>query len=100
MHESDAKEMKYAANLEELKDRWRKTIKLNFLSARADGDSDEKTREKLHKRYRTYYKTRSQTDVYELLEMYLTALTTSLDPHTTYMAARRKTILICTSPSG
>jgi carboxyl-terminal processing protease len=88
--ESDAKEMKYAANLEELKDRWRKTIKLNFLSARADGDSDEKTREKLHKRYRTYYKTRSQTDVYELLEMYLTALTTSLDPHTTYMAPREK----------
>jgi carboxyl-terminal processing protease len=88
--ESDAKEMKYASNLEELKDRWRKTIKLNFLSARADGDSDEKTREKLHKRYRTYYKTRSQTDVYELLEMYLTALTTSLDPHTTYMAPREK----------
>lgn len=88
--ESDAKEMKYAANLEQLKDRWRKTIKLNFLSARADGDSDEKTREKLHKRYRTYYKTRSQTDVYELLEMYLTALTTSLDPHTTYMAPREK----------
>jgi carboxyl-terminal processing protease len=88
--ENDPKEMKFAANFDELKDRWRKTIKLNFLSERADGDSEEKTREKLHKRYRTYYKTRSQTDVYELLEMYLTALTTSLDPHTTYMAPREK----------
>jgi carboxyl-terminal processing protease len=88
--ETDAKDMKYAANLEELKDRWRKTIKLNFLSARADGDKDEETREKLHKRYRTYYKTRSQTDVYELLEMYLSALTSALDPHTSYMAPREK----------
>jgi carboxyl-terminal processing protease len=88
--ESDAKEMQYAANMDELKNRWRKTIKLNFLSARADGDADEVTREKLHKRYRTYYKTRSQTDVYELLEMYLTALTSALDPHTTYMAPREK----------
>ncbi|MFN9602847.1 MAG: hypothetical protein ACK6A7_05320, partial [Planctomycetota bacterium] len=53
--ERDAKEMKYAANMDELRDRWRKTIKYNFLSARADGDPDEQTREKLHKRYRTYY---------------------------------------------
>jgi carboxyl-terminal processing protease len=88
--ESDAKDMKYASNMDELRDRWRKTIKLNFLSARADGDPDEETREKLHRRYRTYYKTRSQTDVYELLEMYLTALTSSLDPHTSYMAPREK----------
>ncbi len=88
--ETDAKTMKYANNLDELKDRWRKTVKLNFLSARADGDKDEDTREKLHKRYRTYYNTKSQTDVYELLEMYLTALTSSMDPHTNYMAPREK----------
>jgi carboxyl-terminal processing protease len=88
--ESDAKSMKYASNMDELRDRWRKTIKLNYLSARADGDKDEETREKLHKRYRTYYKIRSQTDVYELLEMYLTALTSAMDPHTTYMAPREK----------
>jgi len=56
--ESDAKNMVYSKTMEELKDRWRKTIKLNFLSARADGDKDEETREKLHKRYRTYYKIR------------------------------------------
>jgi carboxyl-terminal processing protease len=88
--ESDAKNMVYSKTTEELKDRWRKTIKLNFLSARADGDKDEETREKLHKRYRTYYKIRSQTDVYELLEMYLTSLTSALDPHTSYMAPREK----------
>ena len=88
--EGDAKSMKYAANMDELRDRWRKTIKLNFLSARADGDKDEDTREKLHRRYRTYYKTKSKTDVYELLEMYLSALTGAMDPHTNYMAPREK----------
>jgi len=88
--ESDAKSIAYCKDTNELKDRWRKTIKLSYLSARADGDKDEDTKEKLHKRYRTYYKNRSQTDVYELLEMYLTALTSSLDPHTNYMAPREK----------
>ncbi|MFM8213945.1 MAG: PDZ domain-containing protein, partial [Pirellula sp.] len=88
--ESDAKSIPYCKDTNELKDRWRKTIKLSYLSARADGDKDEDTKEKLHKRYRTYYKNRSQTDVYELLEMYLTALTSSLDPHTNYMAPREK----------
>ena len=88
--ESDAKTIEYAKNLDELKDRWRKTIKLSYLSAKADGDKEEEIKEKLHKRYRTYYKNRSQTDVYELLEMYLTALTSSLDPHTNYMAPREK----------
>jgi carboxyl-terminal processing protease len=88
--ESDAKSMKYAANMDELRDRWRKRIKFDFLAARADGDKDEETREKLHRRYRTYYKTKSQTDVYELLEMYLSSLTGAMDPHTNYMAPREK----------
>ncbi len=41
--------------------------------------------EKLSKRYHSFAKRMHQTDNDELLEMYLTSLTTSYDPHTTYM---------------
>ncbi len=87
---SDAKEIGYAKDLNELTDRWRKTIKLNFLSMRADGKTDSEIRESLHKRYRTIYNIKSQTDVDELLELFLTSLTNALDPHTTYMAPQEQ----------
>ena len=87
---SDAKEMGYAKDLNELTDRARKTIKLNFLSKRADGKTDDEIRESLHKLYRTVYNTKSQFDVDELLELYLTSLTNALDPHTTYMAPQEQ----------
>ena len=87
---ADAKEVGYAKDLNELTDRWRKTIKLNFLSMRADGKTDSEIKESLHKRYRTIYNIKSQTDVDELLELYLTSLTNALDPHTTYMAPQEQ----------
>jgi carboxyl-terminal processing protease len=87
---SDAKEIVYAKDMAELTDRWRKTIKLNFLSLRADGKSDQEIRDTLHKRYRTLYNIKSQTDADELLELYLTSLTSVLDPHTTYMAPQEQ----------
>ena len=87
---ADAKEIGYAKDLNELTDRWRKTIKLNFLSMRADGKTDVEIREALHKRYRTIYNIKAQTDVDELLELYLTSLTNALDPHTTYMAPQEQ----------
>ncbi|MEQ1825072.1 MAG: carboxy terminal-processing peptidase [Pirellula sp.] len=87
---SDAKEIGYAKDMAELTDRWRKTIKLSFLSLRADGKKDDEIRETLHKRYRGVYNNKSKTDVDELLELYLTSLTSVLDPHTTYMAPQEQ----------
>jgi carboxyl-terminal processing protease len=87
---SDAKEIAYAKDMAELTERWRKTIKLNILSLRADGKPEEEIKDTLHKRYRTIYNIRSQMDVDELLELYLTSLTNALDPHTTYMAPQEQ----------
>jgi len=50
--------------------------------------SIEDVRAQLHRRYKTLERSREQMDVYELLELYLSALTESLDPHTNYMAPR------------
>ena len=87
---ADAKEIDWAQNEAELKDRIRKTIKLNILSLKADNKTPEETKETLHKRYRTLYKMRTQTDIDELLEIYLSAMTRSLDPHSTYMSPREQ----------
>jgi len=87
---SDAKEIGYSKDLSEITDRWRKTIKLLMLSRRADGKTESEIKEALHKQYRMVYNAKSQMDVDELLELYLTSLTSALDPHTTYMAPQEQ----------
>jgi carboxyl-terminal processing protease len=58
----------------------------NEASIVLNGDPNEDPRERLHRRYRTIHKRWHQTDADELLEMYVSALTTSFDPHTSYMS--------------
>jgi carboxyl-terminal processing protease len=53
--------------------------------AAADDPKDDAVT-KLARRYRTFAKRMHQTDSEELLEMYLTAVTSSFDPHTSYMS--------------
>ncbi|MEZ6135598.1 MAG: carboxy terminal-processing peptidase [Pirellulaceae bacterium] len=51
-----------------------------------NGDPNEDPRERLHRSYRTLQKRWHQTDADELLELYVSAMTTSFDPHTSYMS--------------
>lgn len=71
---------------EEARERWRKRIKYDLLILKTDKTEGEEARDKLRRRYRSFAKRMHQTDSDELLEMYLTSLTTSYDPHTTYMS--------------
>ena len=90
----------------EARDMWRKRIKYDLLVLKADaektanGKSDGNKPEKddsakkppedpvkrLTRRYHSFAKRMHQTDHNELLEMYLTSLTMSYDPHSTYMS--------------
>ncbi|HND51584.1 MAG TPA: carboxy terminal-processing peptidase [Pirellulaceae bacterium] len=67
-------------------DRWRKRIKYDLLILKGDKVADAEARDRLLRRYRSFGKRMHQTDSDELLEMYLTSLTSSFDPHTTYMS--------------
>ena len=49
-------------------------------------DIEKEIREKIARRYRSAQKIKHQTDDEELLEIFLTSLTSSYDPHTTYMS--------------
>jgi carboxyl-terminal processing protease len=48
--------------------------------------SGQEAVDKLTKRYHSFAKRMHQTDEEELLEMFLTSLTSALDPHTSYMS--------------
>ena len=112
---TDPKTTTYAKNDDEMRDKWRKRIKYDELSKLADKAEDAKKtsdkkngksadsgetapkhdpeakeltpEQKISKRYHSFAKRMHQTTADELLERYLTAFTSSFDPHTSYMSA-------------
>jgi carboxyl-terminal processing protease len=104
----DPKNIDHPATTEEANDRMRRQVKLRLLSLESDriraeqdraagrtqsdlervlaGDPDEDPRERLHRSYRTLHKRWHQFDADELLELFVSSLTTSFDPHTSYMS--------------
>jgi carboxyl-terminal processing protease len=84
---SDAKATKYAADEAAARDLWRKRIKYELLVLKLEGKEGQEAIDKLTRRYQSLAKRMHQTSSDELLEMYLTSITTAYDPHTTYMSA-------------
>lgn len=97
--------LEYPKTNEEARDRIRRQIKYSLLlmksekltdsgaanngnPARQSRKSDEDPRTRLHRRYDSIQKRQHQTDADEVLETFVTAITTSFDPHTTYMAPK------------
>jgi carboxyl-terminal processing protease len=83
---SDPEALNFARTPEEAADRWRKRVKFDLLKEISDDVPLDEAVTKLRKRYDSIRKSWEQTDNDELLERYLTALTTSFDPHSSYMA--------------
>jgi carboxyl-terminal processing protease len=104
----DAKKLDFAKDTAEANDRIRRQVKFRLLSMEADrirlendkaagkqqsevqkvlaGDPNEDPRERLHRSYRTVHKRWHQMDADELLELWVSTITTSFDPHTSYMS--------------
>lgn len=83
---TDRDELKYPQNAAEAAERWRKRVKFDLLKEIADGMDEKEAVAKLHKRYDSIRRSWQQTDDHELLEMYLTAMTSGFDPHSSYMS--------------
>ncbi len=79
-------EQPWARTQEEVDERWRKRIKYDLIQFRLDNETDEEGRKRLHSRYKTVQRNIEQMKQSEILEFYLTALTTCFDPHSTYMS--------------
>lgn len=76
----------FAKTPDEARERWRKRVKFDLLKETADKVAMDDAVKKLAKRYESIRKSWEQTDNDELLERYLTSMTTSFDPHSSYMA--------------
>jgi len=82
----DPEKMQYAKSAAEAAERWRKRVKYDMLMQIADEIEHDEAIEKLHKRYRSIRRNWEQTDSDEVLELFLSALTMSFDPHSSYMS--------------
>ena len=76
----------FAKTPEEAAERWRQRVKFDLLKEITDDVPMDEAVEKLRKRYDSIRKSWKQTDNDELLERYLTAMTTGFDPHSSYMS--------------
>ncbi len=83
---TDPEAIQYARDGQEIQDRWRRRIKYDLLVLKGDKTEGDAALEKLRRRYQSFAKRMHQTDADELLEMFLTSITTSYDPHTSYMS--------------
>ena len=82
----DRDEATYAKSADESAEQWRKRVKFDLLNEIADEVEIDEAKEKLRKRYSSIAKRWEQTDNDELLEMYLSAITSGFDPHSSYMS--------------
>jgi carboxyl-terminal processing protease len=85
--ERDPEKLAWFKTKEEADERWRKRVKYDLLLQSTDDETPaDKTLERLHKRYQSIARRWDQTSNDELLEMFLTSVTMSFDPHSSYMS--------------
>lgn len=100
---TDADLIQYCANEAEMKERWRQRIKYSFMLLEIEREENEKnmaedpskadssfenisSREKLHRRYKALNRRMGQFIDEDVVELYLSAITSCYDPHTSYMS--------------
>ncbi len=86
--DTDTAKLEYPANDTELAERWRKRIKFDLLRERLGTKPlpEAEARKKVRDRYHNFARRMKQLDNYDLLEVYLSSLAASLDPHGAYMS--------------
>jgi carboxyl-terminal processing protease len=84
--ETDRDQIEFAADEAAAKERWRKRIKYNLLVERTNKDAKTDAKDKLRKRYTSFARRMGQTDNGDVLETYVSSITTAFDPHTSYMS--------------
>src|SRR5271157_5472751 len=84
----DPDKIDYPVDKKEADERWRKKIKLDLLQQRADKTEESEAIRKLSIRYKDRNRMFHQFDSSELLEVYLSSLTRTFDPHSSYLSAK------------
>jgi len=82
----DPDNLDYPKDNAEARDRMRKRVKLELLQAKLDDEKEDDAIKKLGIKYRDRNRMVHQFNNSDLLEFYLSALSRTFDPHTTYMS--------------
>ena len=82
----DRKATAWARTEAEAEDLWRRRIKYDLLVQKMEKTPPDEVKDKLRRRYRSFAKRMHQMTADELLEVYLSSLTSSFDPHTSFMS--------------
>ncbi len=85
----DPEKIDYPVNKAEADSRWRKKVKLDLLISKVVEELDDAASVAKWKiRYKDRNRMSHQIDSNELLEIYLTSLTKTFDPHSSYLGAK------------
>jgi carboxyl-terminal processing protease len=86
--DTDTAKMEFAANDKELAERWRKRIKFDLLRERLGTKPlpEAEASKKIRDRYHNFARRMKQLDSHDLMEIYLSSVGASLDPHGGYMS--------------
>lgn len=82
--ETDRKKIAWAKSKEELKERWRKSIKFILLNMK-ESDAGKNQAERLKRRYASYEKNVQNRSSDEVNSLFLNAFALSLDPHSSFL---------------
>jgi carboxyl-terminal processing protease len=81
----DRDRVDYAATKDEMRERWRKNIKLQLLNYLSSDQSLEEAKKKLIKKYDLLQKRVDEIDEGRLLDRFMNAFSMALDPHSNYL---------------
>ncbi|HNW27707.1 MAG TPA: carboxy terminal-processing peptidase [Spirochaetota bacterium] len=81
----DRDKVDYAETKAEMRDRWRKNVKLQLLNYLSSGQSLAEAKKKLAKKYDLLHKRVEEIDEEKLLDRFMNAFSMSLDPHSNYL---------------
>ncbi|PKL39713.1 MAG: hypothetical protein CVV44_05690 [Spirochaetae bacterium HGW-Spirochaetae-1] len=81
----DSEKIDYAGTKEEMKERWRKNIKLQLLNYISTGQDMDYSKKKLRKRYELLKKRVDEITTEDLLAKFINAYSMALDPHSNFL---------------
>ncbi|MBN2403930.1 MAG: carboxy terminal-processing peptidase [Spirochaetes bacterium] len=84
----DSEKIDYSNTKEELRERWRKNIKLQLLNQLSSDKDVSVAKEKLKKKYQLLQKRVDEINNEKTLALFINAFTTALDPHSNYLTQR------------
>ena len=83
----DREKTLFAKDKADMKERWRKNIKLQLLNYVSSGKNIKDGKLKLDKKYKLMKKRIDEIDEDKVLNMFMNAITSALDPHTNYLSS-------------